>query len=421
MRELFAVIANEWMKLFHRRRFLIVSVLCLCVIGIYAFTAYLSQQNQVRYNNPILNLNMEIQSISQQIDQMNQSNDPQKQESIAGLQQKLAQDKADLAYITELQSANWKKAVQNKILANQQIISSIQASTSQASTSLSKQQQISNQQQITSLQATNGQLQYSLTHNLKPLPIGALTPYTETRVFMDIVSLTFLPLIIVVLVGDMLSGESTAGTIKLLLVRPVSRTKIIVGKWIVCLLSTALLCGLLRLAIFLCSILIFSSKGGLQPTYAGIRYTFMRVLDTSNNSGGISQMVPIAHYEHAILLPEWQMFVYGIFFTMFSMMAVASIAFFLSTLLKSAMASTATAIGVVIVSFIVTKIMTPMAFTRYIFTTHLDLTMNWIGETAMMMQQPITLGMGIIVLLIWGITSLLLSIIIFSRRDILNA
>src|SRR5699024_12138861 len=62
------------------------------------------------------------------------------------------------------------------------------------------------------------------------------TPSLHDALPISLLMLTsrvFLPMLVVILVADMVSGETTSGSIKLLLIRPVSRLKILLGKWLV--------------------------------------------------------------------------------------------------------------------------------------------------------------------------------------------
>ena len=74
---------------------------------------------------------------------------------------------------------------------------------------------------------------------------------------------------VVMLVSDMLSGETSTGTIKLLLVRPVSRSKIWIGKWLVSLFASALISTLLYGSLLVVGWIIFGTAGARQPIIVG--------------------------------------------------------------------------------------------------------------------------------------------------------
>jgi ABC-2 type transport system permease protein len=66
-----------------------------------------------------------------------------------------------------------------------------------------------------------------------------------------------IPFLITLVAGDMVSGEATSGTVRLLLIRPPSRSRIITAKYLTALFYTAalvlffsILCTLLGIALF---------------------------------------------------------------------------------------------------------------------------------------------------------------------------
>ncbi|WAH35762.1 ABC transporter permease subunit [Alicyclobacillus dauci] len=417
MRELWAVIANEWMKLLRRRRFYITGLLSLLILAIYGMSEYHSHQNYVKYSNFNHNQQMQISSIEQQITQVKQSNDPHKSDMIANLRQQLSQIQETLKQNAELQGPNWRHAVQKEIDTDKQNIASIEKQPTTSDIA-----KMRNQSEIAGQHAEIAKLQYNLDHNVKPLPNGTSNPYSETINFFSIASMIFFPMVMVILVSDMIAGESTSGTIKLLLVRPVSRAKILLGKWIVSIASGALWTILLCAAIQAISMAVWGATGSAQPILTGVSYSFANVIDTSSaTNGAMPQIIPIAHYDHAVILPEWTFFVYASLLMVLAMVVVATITFLFSTLFRSAMASTATAMGIVVIGFVITKMASHASWLRWVFATHLDLAQNWTGGLSLEIKQNITLDMGILVLCIWGVVSLCVSLFVFAKRDILNA
>jgi ABC-type transport system involved in multi-copper enzyme maturation permease subunit len=66
-------------------------------------------------------------------------------------------------------------------------------------------------------------LRYHLEHNIDP---NQMTGPAMARAFALVASALLLPLLITVLASDLVTGENSAGTIKMLLTRPVARWKI---------------------------------------------------------------------------------------------------------------------------------------------------------------------------------------------------
>ena len=78
------------------------------------------------------------------------------------------------------------------------------------------------------------QQQYYLENDIDPRAPGAPT---FMRIFVENSIDLLLPLLVMVIVADLVSSESSGGTIKLLLTRPVKRWRILLSKYLAMLLS----------------------------------------------------------------------------------------------------------------------------------------------------------------------------------------
>jgi len=86
-----------------------------------------------------------------------------------------------------------------------------------------------NENRQSSLRVRIEQLQYNIQNNLNPLDSSSAkftTRFIEQAIFL------FLPLLILILSADLVSGESSSGTIKLLVARSVPRWKILLSKYL---------------------------------------------------------------------------------------------------------------------------------------------------------------------------------------------
>jgi ABC-2 type transport system permease protein len=408
MRELMRVISNEWMKLLRRRRFWVTGILAVLTIALFSLVTYHDHSNQARYN-PVQSMQSQITAMNEQVTQLKkqpQSTDRDRQ--LADLQQGILQTKDSLVRLNQAQSGNWQDSVKQEIASMNTNVTQLQSGTQSADT----------RAQIGGSQMRLKQLQYNLDHNVKPIEQGPQSAYQYMNSFNDISAHIFLPLLVIILVADMVSGEATDGTIKLLLVRPVSRTKIWLGKWVVSLFGSVITTLVFFAAIWLAGIAIAGSSGGMQPVLTGVRYTFETIL-TPGNTQPTTFSIP--HLEHVAIVSQLNFFVTGVLYTALAMMAVATIGLFCSTLFKSAMASTAIAMGTVVIGFIVANMAQHQSWVGWLFPTHLDLWQNWSGELAVSTHQNLTLMVGLGVLAVWAVVTLLVSLWTFARRDVLNA
>jgi ABC-2 type transport system permease protein len=99
---------------------------------------------------------------------------------------------------------------------------------------------------------------------------------------------------------------------------------------------------------------------------------------------------------------------------------IATISLLCSTLFRSAMVSTAAAMGSIVVGFIVMQMARHETWVNWLFPTHLNLMENWSGMLSASLQQNVGLATGVMVLGVWGIAALIVSLIQFTKRDVLN-
>ncbi|WP_304459827.1 ABC transporter permease subunit, partial [Alicyclobacillus sendaiensis] len=238
--------------------------------------------------------------------------------------------------------------------------------------------------------------------------------WSETIDFLGPVSRIFLPLLVIVLVGDIVAGEMTQGTIKLLLVRPVRRRTLLWGKWAIAAASSAALSFLVCFAFLATALAIDGAQGGWQPTWLNVHVKFY-------SAPGSLQPIPVSSYDHAAVWPMWQAFLLQSALVAAAMVAVASIAFTCSVLLPSAMVSTSAAMGTIIIGYMVAAMARGQSWVKALFTTHLSLYGNLAGGTAYSIGSPVTLQEGLWVLLLWTVVPLAVAFARFGRQDVLNA
>lgn len=241
------------------------------------------------------------------------------------------------------------------------------------------------------------QLQYNLDNNINPLEQSAAKFTTK---FMEQAIFLFLPLLIIMLSADMVSGESSSGTIKLLLVRNVPRWKILLSKY----LTLVILEVIVVFFAFVLSVIIsgffFGYGGWLAPVATGFKVLAGK-LDTTS----------------VLNVPQWQysLMVYSLAF--FVSVVVGSISFMISILVKSTAASIGIIMSTLVAGNFISFFLTDWKITRYMFMVNLRLTDYLSGSF-----QPIE-GMNMLfsitVLLGWAIASIIVSFVYFTKQDIL--
>jgi ABC-2 type transport system permease protein len=158
-----------------------------------------------------------------------------------------------------------------------------------------------------------------------------------------------IPFLIALVAGDMVSGEATSGTVRFLLIRPPSRVKIIIAKYVTTLFYTAALVIFLGLVCILPGLALFGSGDLVMHHYGKFGIVFIPEAE-----------IPVRML-FAFLAAVW------------SMTAVASIAFLLSTLVENSIGPIIGTMAVVIVFLVIGNF--PFDFfgtvKPYLFTTYM--------------------------------------------------
>ena len=201
-----------------------------------------------------------------------------------------------------------------------------------------------------------------------------------------------IPFLVALVTGDLLAGEATAGTYRVLITRPVSRMKLLTSKF-----------------------------------FAGIIYTTLLVLWLSILSLGLGIII-FGVGELIVLKPTtviifarsdvlWRfLLAYG--FAILSMSVVASLAFLFSSLVENAIGPIITTMAVIIVFFIVSAIeidifqtIRPYLFTNYILSWRLFFD-DPIDVSEILKSVAVLFGH---IIVFYGLTAY-----IFKRKDILT-
>jgi ABC-2 type transport system permease protein len=241
------------------------------------------------------------------------------------------------------------------------------------------------------------QLKYNLDNNINPIEISSAK---FTSIFMEQAIFLLLPLLIIMLASDIVSGESSAGTIKLLLARAVPRWKILLSKYLALII--------MEIIVLLFSFIISIAVSGLFFKYGGwtapVATGFSLIGDKLDTSG----VMNVTQYEYTLMVYSLALYV---------AVVVGTISFMISVLVRS----TAVSIGIMMSTLIggtfLGYFLTDWKITRYLFMVNLRLPDYLSGSF-----QPIA-GMNMFfsvkVLAVWALLSIMVSFVYFTREDIL--
>ena len=242
-----------------------------------------------------------------------------------------------------------------------------------------------------------GRLQYHLERNMDP---EAISGPLFVRGFANFASYLLLPLLAIVFASDIVSGEFQQGTIKILLTRPVRRSRVLASKLAALLLAitlTVLFGGLVAYAL-----------GGVAYGYAGWDapvLTGFRIAGQNFDPSGIRS------------IPLWKetVLVYGL--AWFAALCVGAIALLTSVLMRSTAASMGTMLAALIAGSILPRMAPSWDAQKYLFVTSLPLPDYYSGSPPPI--TGLTVGFGAAVLAVWALGALAAAFAVFVRRDVL--
>jgi ABC-2 type transport system permease protein len=233
-----------------------------------------------------------------------------------------------------------------------------------------------------------------MTENLQSsfLLFGNLLNGYFVSYFIMMSLVVHIPFLITLVAGDLLAGEASAGTYRMLITRPISRTQIITSKFLAGIIYTTLLIIWLAFTSLILGSIILGT-GELLVT----------------NSQGL-----IVFAKGDIL---WRFF-FAYAYAALSMSVVASLAFLFSSLVENAIGPIISTMAVIIVFLILSAI--PVEFIKsikpFLFTSYL---LDWM----LMFTDPIDSGevlKSVTILFSHIIGFYSLALFIFKRKDILT-
>jgi ABC-2 type transport system permease protein len=199
-----------------------------------------------------------------------------------------------------------------------------------------------------------------------------------------------IPLLIALVAGDVLAGEAGMGTLRLLLTKPQSRTRIVLVKFVASLCYALMLITWLAVVALGLSVLIF----------------------------GEGDLINLKSDSFVVLLKQdipWR-YVAAFGFAALAMATVASLALLLSSLADNAIGPIMGTMGVIVVLMIFSTLELPIFATikQYLFTTHM---IGWKG----FFDDPVpyaAIARSATVLVVYTILFVGTTIFWFNRKDI---
>ena len=241
-------------------------------------------------------------------------------------------------------------------------------------------------------------LQYHLDRDIDP---DAISGPVFTRGFANASSrLMLFPLLALLFASDIVSSEFSQGTIKLLLTRPIGRSRVLASKFAALALAITLAVLAGAIVAYVISGFAYGYRGWGAPILTGFR--------ASGDALDASSIRAVTLWKDAVI-------VYGL--AWFVTLVVGALAFLTSVLLRS----TAAAMGTMFAALIAGSILPFFASTwesqKYLFVTNLALPDYYSGSPPPV--AGMTVGFSVIVLAAWAAAAIMAAFVVFARRDVL--
>ncbi|NBG87151.1 ABC transporter permease subunit [Isachenkonia alkalipeptolytica] len=249
-----------------------------------------------------------------------------------------------------------------------------------------------------SLEVRAEQLRYYLEEDINPTTFSAgqfMSNFMEQSIFL------FLPLLIILLGADIVSKESTTGTIKLLMTRPVPRWKILTSKVLALMVLEMLVIFAMAGISLVIAYFTFGSLGFGEPVITGFR-----IVDGSLDTSNIQ----------TVSLGLYNIMVYSLGYIV--AFTIGKMALMVSVLVKS----TPAAIGIMMSSLIggtfLSFFIGDWELTRYLFNVNLQLTDFLSGN--LQQVEGLSLGFSVAVLMAWALGSVIIAYGVFQYKDFMD-
>ena len=194
----------------------------------------------------------------------------------------------------------------------------------------------------------------------------------------------------IIIGAGIIASEFSWGTIKLLLIRPATRTKILASKFIATLLFALFSLVILYVSSFLI--------GGLLLGFDSIDQPYL-----TYSSGEVSETSMAIHYVVEYALAS------------VNLLMMVTFAFMLSSIFRSSSLSIGLSIFLMFTGSQLTFLLSQYDWVKYILFANTDLNMYFDGSP---LVESMTLGFSVITLVIYFVVFILLSWLLFTKRDV---
>ena len=229
--------------------------------------------------------------------------------------------------------------------------------------------------------------EYRIKNDIPPIGDKSLWGFVEGAT-TSLVSL--IALFAIIMGGRIVANEFSDGTIKLLLIRPSKRWKILVAKYISVMGYTLLMLLVLLIVSFLVGGILFSFEGASLP--------FL-----TNSNGTITEVNMVAHILQLCGLGS------------IDLVMMVTLAFMISTVARNSGMAIGVGVFLLTVGNVITMLLSRYNWSKYILFANTDLNQYIDGKPIV---DGMTMTFSIIVLIVYFVIFNIISYVGFTKRDI---
>ena len=413
------LINNEFKKLIRRKKTYVVLIGFAAIMALLVFGKYKDTQNYEKWNKPEFKLEQLKGSAAhmkvrlEEVEKLiaNSTNEEEKakllkekgsyERNMQGLNESIKRLEESIKNGVKV---DWKVELDDRIKSMERFI--------EEDNNTPDRYRVRQQRELNNLKTLRDK-------GIKPLSGSEFEGFSFLVFSMREVIFLLIPLFIVVLVSDMVSGECTPPTLKFLLTQPLKRGKVLAAKFITSVIASIVIIFSVQLISFLVVGLIGSFGSADYPMQYGTKYLFdMTKLDDMNNPTlvevvGSTKTIAMSTYIFKMFLIE------GLF-----ILTTCAFGFMLSVLFKSSMismvVSSVSVFGLTIFSLIGSRMKSIASVMQHIFLSYGSIPNLMDGNYVTSYNNlAFTLERGLIVMVIWTIVSYIVAHFVFTKRDIL--
>ncbi|RLL45444.1 ABC transporter permease [Oceanobacillus piezotolerans] len=227
---------------------------------------------------------------------------------------------------------------------------------------------------------------YYLENDIQPVGYGAWQFVMENQLFLSIVSL-----FTIVVAGGIIANEFRWGTIKLLLIRPISRSKILLSKFIAVLLFALVTLVFVIVLSFIIGALFFGIEG-LNPSI---------VIEGANGLEYVSVLGQVAS---------------GYGFKLINLVMMATFAFMISSIFRNSALAIGLAVFLMMAGSSIVSFFADKEWAKYILFANTDLSQYANGAEPWI--EGMSLSFSVTMLIIYFIVFVVAAWSVFTKRDV---